>query len=474
MTFAQTMKDLRTMTRRWVQSMGLRKALVQPLSFWLSFCLASSCVQVDPKPDFDEAHRLIEKSTGRKEAFDPYAPALTKEELSAILADGLSLDEALRLALINNRALQAGFQEIGLSHADWVQSQLLSNPSFDLLLRFPLAGGKSMLEAIIGMELLELWRIPARKEAARHDLEATVLRIARRAGERMAEARTAYLSAVAAEELHLVAQDNVKLAKLSYDSVKSLHKAGAADAFDENLALGPLLSAELVLRTTRIKAANAKRDLAKTISVDRPVDHLALTSPLPERAKAPDDTEALVQQALASRLDLQAFAIALKALDARLRLEQKKAWGDVFIGVSSEKATGSGNLSVGPALGLTLPIFDQNQAQVARAGFQLEQMVKLYESAQIKVAQNVRSSADRVRTSARSLEFYEKKLLPQAEKALDLARESYAAGRSTLLALVEVQRQLLVARRGHVALRLEAAASTSDLQRIVGAPLEAR
>ncbi len=103
----------------------------------LTLVLAISCAQVEPRADFDQARELVEESTGRDEVFDPYAPALTAEELEAILADGLSLDEALRLALVNNRDLQAEFQEIGVAHADWVQSRLLSNPSLDVLLRFP-------------------------------------------------------------------------------------------------------------------------------------------------------------------------------------------------------------------------------------------------------------------------------------------------------------------------------------------------
>ena len=80
-------------------------------------------------------------------------------------------------SLVNNRDLQADFQEIGIAHADWVQSRLLSNPSLDFLLRFPTDGGLGMLEAIASMELLELWRIPVRSEAARKRLEATVLRM---------------------------------------------------------------------------------------------------------------------------------------------------------------------------------------------------------------------------------------------------------------------------------------------------------
>ncbi|MDE0896443.1 MAG: TolC family protein [Planctomycetota bacterium] len=449
-----------TKTRRFVSN-----ALILPT------LLAISCVQVEPEPDYDRARELFAKSTGRSEVFDPFAEGLTQEELDGIVADGLSLEEALRIALLCNRELQAEFHDIGIAHADWVQSQLLSNPSLDALLQFPSGGGRAMLEATVGMELLELWRIPVRTEAARQNLETTVLRIARRAGERLAETRNSYNSAVAAQELHQVAEQNVELAARSLAAVKTLHEAGAADAFEENLARGPLLAAQLAVSTTRIDAANAKRDLARMLSFNRPVDTLALTDPLPEPTTTELDSEALVQQALTSRLDLRAFSTAIEALDAQVLLERRKAWGDVGVGVSTERPAGSGDAQVGPAFSLTLPLFDQNQAQVARAMFKLEQMVKLQEAAQVTVAQNVRSGVDRVNTASKSLAFFNEELLPQAERSLELAQESFAAGRITLITLVEMQRQLLEARRGHVTLRLEAATSSSDLERVVGMPL---
>ncbi len=441
------------------------------LSFLPALLLLTACLQVEPQADFDKTQRLIEQSTGQAEAFDPYAPLITDEELEALLADGLSLEEALHLALTNNRDLQAAFQDIGIAHADWVQSRLLSNPSLDVLLRYPTGGGESTLEAILGFELLELWRLPVRGQVAQQKLEATVLRIARRAGEQLADARGAYYSAVAAEELEQVAKAGHALASRSFEAVKNLHEAGAADAFDESLARGPLLAAQLGLQTARIDASNAKRELAKQLSLARAVEGLVLTDPLPLEASPESDAEALVELALGSRLDLRAIDSAIESLRARVRLEQRQAWGDVNVGPSVDLPAGSSGTFVGPAASLTLPIFDQNQARVARASFKLEQLVKLQQAAHITVAQDVRASADRVNTASANLAFYCNQLLPQAERSLTLVQESYAAGQSTLLALIEVQRQLLEARRAHVTLRLEAAASVSELERVVGAPL---
>lgn len=443
-----------------------------PCVLGLTILGTAGCVQVQPRPDFEKARELVNESTGMQEIFDPSKPTLTDEEVAAILDGGLALDETLRLALLNSRSLQAEFQEIGVAHADWVQSRLLSNPSLEVLLRFPTDGGSSILEAFLGGEFLEIWRIPVHSEAARKRLDSTVLEVARSAGELLTEARKAYYLAVAKEELHRVARESAELADRSFQAVRTLHDAGAADAFDESLAQAPLLGAELAERAARIEANEAKRGLAKLISIERAFEGIVLTDPLPELSDTGLDSEFLVAEALKSRLDLRAFDNAVEALESQVRLERRKAWGDVGAGVSfQEQGAADGSDVIGPGLSFTLPIFDQNQAQVAKAEFRLEQLNKMREAAQIAVAQDVRSGADRVDSALSDLEFYREAVLPQTQRSLDLAEESYSAGRTSILALVEMQRQLLDARRSHVTLQLEAAASAAELERALGAPL---
>jgi cobalt-zinc-cadmium efflux system outer membrane protein len=396
---------------------------------------------------------------------------MSAAEIDVLLADGLSLVEAPRLALTHSRELQAEFQEIGIAHADWVQSRLLSNPSLDVLWRFPTDGGRSMLEAVLGLELLELWRIPARAEAAQQQLEATALRIARSAGVLLAETRMAYHAGVAAAELERVAAENVALTARSSEAVQDLHAAGAADVFEVNLARGPWLAAQLDHRRARTEAAERLRDLARLLSLEQSLDGLRLTDPLPEPAAGDVDVEALVQLALESRLDLRALSASIDALEARAREEGRKSWGDLAAGPAVERPAESGGNLVGPSLEWTVPLFDQNQAQVARVDFELARMLKLREAARVAVAQDVRSSAERVDAAASNLEFHDQELLPQAARSVVMARESYAAGRTTLVTLIEVQRRLLEARRSHVILRLEAASSASELQQRVGVPL---
>ena len=49
-------------------------------------------------------------------------------EVAELLAQPLSADDAVQIALLNNRGLQASFEELGVSEADLVQSGRLPNP----------------------------------------------------------------------------------------------------------------------------------------------------------------------------------------------------------------------------------------------------------------------------------------------------------------------------------------------------------
>src|ERR1700733_1564335 len=58
--------------------------------------------------------------------------AKNEAEVAAMLAHALSPEDAVQIALLNNRSLQASFEELGISEADLVQSGRLPNPRFTL------------------------------------------------------------------------------------------------------------------------------------------------------------------------------------------------------------------------------------------------------------------------------------------------------------------------------------------------------
>src|SRR5207247_2658345 len=100
-------------------------------------------------------------------------------EVAAALRKELTADDAVKIALLNNRALQATYEELGIAQADLVQAGLLKNPIFGASLRFPDRAPRGPnVELSVTEDFLELLLIPARKRLAAAQFEAAKLRVA--------------------------------------------------------------------------------------------------------------------------------------------------------------------------------------------------------------------------------------------------------------------------------------------------------
>jgi outer membrane protein TolC len=125
---------------------------------------------------------------------------------------------------------------------------------------------------------------------------------------------------------------------------------------------------------------------------------------------------------------------------------------------------------LGPTLGVELPLWDQNQAQIARAERVLQQAKQLREALLIDVAQDLHSRLARVRTAVANARFYHDEQLPAAERSANLSRQAYRAGQVSLLSILEAERGLLAARSGYLAALESAALAAIELERVTGQP----
>src|SRR5688572_30665399 len=196
----------------------------------------AGCATVDPRPDYERARQEIRATTGEDAIHDPEGPLLSEEEIRAALADGLGLAEAARLALLNNRRLQAGFLALGVARAEYVQAGLLENPSLSLAFLFPDAGGRVRWTADLVGSIAEIWQIPSRRALAQAGVEQRILELSRFAGELVAGTKTAYFESVAAREARSVGRANLELARRSLEGVIRQVAEGVASKTDESLA----------------------------------------------------------------------------------------------------------------------------------------------------------------------------------------------------------------------------------------------
>src|ERR1700682_3043408 len=119
--------------------------------------------------------------------------------VQGLLRRSLTADAAVQVALLNNRGLQASYNELALAEAAMVQESLPPNPTFSI---FRIAGNGALEAGRPGVgNILALSTLPSRSEIARQRFQQAQLRAAEETLRLAADVRRAYYRAVAANEL---------------------------------------------------------------------------------------------------------------------------------------------------------------------------------------------------------------------------------------------------------------------------------
>ncbi len=167
----------------------------------LAAAVLAGCASFSPDGGFGPVAGAVREHTGREAA---WARTETEREAlearaSALLAKGpLSADDAVQVALFNNRGLQAQLAELGLAEADLVQAARLPNPRFTL--HRVSDDHHYALERSISFNILSLVTLPLATEVEKRRFEGARQRAAMDVLRLAADTRKAWIDAVAAEE----------------------------------------------------------------------------------------------------------------------------------------------------------------------------------------------------------------------------------------------------------------------------------
>src|ERR1700761_1768409 len=120
----------------------------------------TGCAAFSPDGGFRPVAAAARRNLGQEVAWPRNADERAKLDAQAadLLGHPLTAENAVHIALLNNRALQASFEELGISEADLVQAGRLQNPRFDL--RHATAAGQYDVEETLSFNVLSLLTMP--------------------------------------------------------------------------------------------------------------------------------------------------------------------------------------------------------------------------------------------------------------------------------------------------------------------------
>ena len=353
--------------------------------------------------------------------------------VAELLAQPLSADAAVQIALLNNRGLQASFHELGIAEADVVQAGRLPNPGFSV--GRSTQGSEVEREFGIHFNLARLIMAPAlqRMESRRvAQVQATVttqvLALA-------ADTRKAWVHAVAAEEgvrymgqVRQVAEASAELAR-RMAQVGNWNKLSQAreQSFYADAALS-LARAEQAQRATRER-------LVRSMGLWGAQLDFRLPERLPELPAAALDLPDIEQTAMAQRLDVQAAKRGAEQMAQNLGLTKTSRFINVLEFGALRTTSNELPLKRGYEIGFELPLFDGGGARVAKAEALYLQTVEQTAETAVNARSEVREAYGAYRSSYEIARHVRDELVPLKKR---IAEENLLRYNGMLIGVFEL------------------------------------
>jgi outer membrane protein TolC len=374
--------------------------------------LLSGCVSFSEDGGFGTVQRAVSERTGLEAKWLRSADKANsvKGRVKELLAQPLTAEAAVQIALLNNPGLQASYADMGIAEADLVQASRWRGPTFSFArLR---RGDDTEFERSVFFDILGLISIPLSTKIERRRFESAQARAAGEALKLALDTRKAFFSSVAAEE----GVRYMELAKEAAGASAELARRMAATGNwpKLNQAREQLFYADVTAQLARIMQARvaARERLSRLMGLWGEDLQFALPQRLPELPKAAQEAVDLEAQALAQRLDVQAARRQTEALAESMGLTKVTRFIDLLEFGLHHNTESPRPPQRGWEIELRIPIFDFGGARAARAEAMYMQSVNRVAETAIRARSEVRETYSAYRTTFDIAKHYRDEIVP--------------------------------------------------------------
>lgn len=410
----------------------------------------TACNKV-PKNDDRCVSSLVEHKIDKEVYWNDqyYINDQIQETINCILENELASESAVQLALLNNPQIQSAFEELGIAYADLVEAGLLSNPSFELEVRYPNHKFlKTNIEYLITSSILDIFLIPLRTKVAQTEFEQTKMKVANEILNLAFETRQTYYEIITEKEKLKYTSSIAKLIGINSEIISKQCAIGNIYKLDLEITQSHLLEAELEVTKSQTEIIRLKEKLNRLLGLCEgyclklPQSHLAESYPT-------YDIFLLESIALEERLDLQAARFEVIRLCQMLGLKEWWAYTNLNVGLAGERDPDGVNL-LGPGLSGNIPIFNYGQAARLRLISQLRQARDQLFALEIQILSEVREAHKLLSTYSKILNDYQNHIIPMQKKILTSSEELYNVMGLGIDRLLEYKKQELIANQNYI------------------------
>jgi outer membrane protein TolC len=441
-----------------IRTIAISAALAAPL-------LLSGCV-LAPSGARREADAL-------REAGQPYAQRFTRRTLPDVPADA-EWPDLLHRAFLANGDLEAAYFEWAAAVSRIQQAG--AYPNTPLAVGFEYMFSADNMKAwdrttvTVGPDPMENLAFPTKTYQA----AKVALRESQAAGKKFLAAKfdlqrrvlTEYFDYALLAEKASIQRDNTALLKLVFDTAASRVQAGAPQQ--------DVLRAEIAYRLAEneLKVTEAglsqKRAMLNALMGREPDAPLPPPQRIPSPRAVPADDARLLAVAVDGNPELAALARQVQGRRDALELARMRYIPDINPMVGF---TGGVEQFVGAMVSLPT-VIPEIRGAIKEARADLRRMQAMYRQASLDRAAGFVAALYALRNSERQVEVFEKQVLPRAEQAVRVARESYTTGGTSFMDLIDIQRTLLDVRLMVAEAKAAREKSLAELEALAGLDIE--
>ena len=341
---------------------------------------------------------------------------------SELLAQPLSMDGAVQLALANSPAVQTLLAQSWADMARANQNGRIANPFFTFE-RFTF-GSELEIGRLLSFGLLDLLTLPQRQLISRSQVEQARVQLSINVVDQVTQTRQAWVRAVSAQQLLQYAEQVNRSAQASAELARRMQQIGNFSKLQR--ARQQVFYADAVARLASSQHAvtATREELVRQLGLtNAQADQLKLPERLPDLPPQARTASVISAAAAEQRLDVQLARNQLDVAGRSQGLNLITSLVDVELGIRRDtvfdNAAGTSTPRKGFELGIRLPIFDWGSAQRDAMNAQSLAAANRYESTVRGAASQLRESYSAYRTAYDVARHYRDEIVPLRKAMAD-------------------------------------------------------
>ncbi len=432
----------------------------------IGFILLGGCSS-SKDADFTEIKKMVATRLDGALIVPAEVEKIAQKLTTSLVEKPLTADAAVQIALLNNKALRAKYENLWIAKADYQQKGALSNPVVSGSVLFPNQSGGSKTEFSIEQNVMELFLVPLKGKANDAQFEKTKLEIAQNVLDLAFKVKVAYYAAVAARQTVLMRKTALEASEAALELTRRQFQAGNISELQlvNEEAMGYQIQQELADSELELKAATEK--LHQLLGIRNTPLIWSKAEGLPKMAIVEPDLAVLEKIALDKRMGLIILKQELESQKQVRSFAGLSAMDPVKLGVKVDTEP-EGNQFIGPTVEAPIPVFQSGQPAIAKQDALIRQIHYQIEDQKTAILSEVKLAYDRLLASRRKVIAIRDTEIPMRTKLIDLTQKQYNYMLTGVFTLLQAKQNEINARQRYIQTLREYWTARAELEQAVG------